>query len=244
MTQNERVPTLSWQNRAKGLASNLINFVFPPRCAACNSVGSLLCTECQNSILWMEEPLCSKCGRDKVNSHAVCHACEKRPLPLQQIRAATLFEDPISKIIHHFKYNGQFGLAAPLAEVMLNAWPKWQTAVHLIMPIPLHPERKKSRGYNQAALLSEKFGKKLCKQVDQKSLQRIRNTPSQVNLTAIERQKNMMQAFSYNGPDLTGKQILLVDDVCTTGATMASAAEVLIDAGATSVAGYCVARAM
>ena len=245
MKNNDLMPTLSWQERAKGLASNFISFVFPPRCATCNTVGSLLCADCYGRIQWIEEPICPQCGRvlAQLESHQ-CRVCEIRPLPTKQIRAATLFEDPIPKIIHKFKYNGQFGLDAPLADLMVTSWEQWETAVDLIMPIPLHSQREQERGYNQANLLAKRFGKQFDFPVHEYGLQRIKNTTAQVNLNAVDRQANMHQAFVVNETNIKGKDILLIDDVCTTGATMASAAEALIQVGARSVSGYCVARAM
>lgn len=244
MAKNELMPTLSWQNRAKGLASNFISFVFPPRCAICNTVGSLVCADCYGRIQWIEEPICLLCGRVLSEPQSQCRVCEKRPLPTKQIRAATLFADPISKIIHKFKYNGQFGLDAPLANLMITSWPEWETAVDLIVPIPLHSQRERKRGYNQSTLLAKKFGKHLDIPVREHCLQRIKNTTPQVNLNAVDRQDNMHQAFVVNETNINDQDILLIDDVCTTGATMASAAEALIHAGARTVSGYCVARAM
>lgn len=244
MTQNGTMSTLSWQNRVKGLANNFINFVFPPRCVNCHAVGSLLCLECRAQIEWLTEPLCPQCGRTLDEPQLLCRVCRKRPLPLTQIRAATLFTEPIPKMIHNFKYNGQFGLSVPLVEVMVEAWSLWKTAVDVVIPIPLHPQRKKARGYNQSALLAKRFGKQLSLHVREESLCRVKNTPPQVNLNAIDRQNNMYQAFIVKDDMIDGQNILLIDDVCTTGATMASAAEALLAAGAKSVAGYCVARAM
>jgi ComF family protein len=244
LAENDLLPTLSWQNRAKGLASNLINFVFPPRCASCNTIGFLLCMDCYGRIQWIKEPICPKCGRVLADKKPLCHVCQIRPLPLKQIRAATLFEDPISQTIHNFKYNGHFALAEPLAKLMGEAWAKWQTPVNLILPIPLHKKRQKDRGYNQSTLLAEHFARQQNLEVRKDILQRIKNTPPQVNLNAIGRQENMRQAFTVKTHNIVDQNILLIDDVCTTGATMASAAEVLLSAGAKSVSGYCVARAM
>ena len=238
------MPTLSWQNRAKGLASNLLNFIFPPRCASCNTLGFLLCADCYGRIQWLKEPLCPVCGRVLTEKKSLCHVCQIRPLTLKQIRAATLFEDPIPKVIHNLKYNGHFALAEPLAELMTHAWEQWQTAVDLVIPIPLHQKREKDRGYNQSMLLARHFAKQHNLEIRNDVLQRIKNTTPQVDLNAVDRQKNMKQAFNLQSNEVKDRNILLIDDVCTTGATIASAAEVLLNAGAKSVSGYCVARAM
>lgn len=244
MTKNDYLPALSWQYRVKGLASNLLNFIFPPRCATCNTLGSLLCGDCYGRIQWLQEPLCSVCGRVLTARKSLCHVCQQRPLPLKQIRAATLFEDPIPTVIHNLKYNGHFALAQPLAQIMTSAWQRWQTPIDLILPIPLHKKREKDRGYNQSTLLATCFAQHQNIEIREDILQRVKNTTPQVSLNAVERQKNMEQAFIVQKSQVVNRQILLIDDVCTTGATMASAAEALLGAGAKSVSGYCVARAM
>lgn len=142
------------------------------------------------------------------------------------------------------KYEGLFGLAKPLAEIMAKTWKKWYTPTDLILPIPLHPNRQKKRGYNQSDLLAKDLGTYLDLEVDFKTIRRIRHTPPQVGLNAEERLSNVAGAFVVFSQKIVGKDILLIDDVCTTGATMAAAAQALFEAGATSVSGYCVARAV
>jgi len=174
---------------------------------------------------------------------ACCLVCQERPLPLQQIRAAVLFAHPVSKLIHNLKYNGAFALAKPLAQIMADAWSTWHMPVDLVLPIPLHAERQRKRGYNQSALLTREFCRLVTLPYANDGLQRTRFTTPQVGLTAVERLKNVQDAFVAK-VDVVGKHILLIDDVCTTGATMAAAANALFTAGADTVSGYCVARAI
>lgn len=141
------------------------------------------------------------------------------------------------------KYKGLFALAEPLAELMVLAWPQWEVEVDLVLPIPLHAERERERGYNQAMLLVEHLCRRMGWQTAPAGLRRIRHTPPQVNLNKEERQENVKDAFTADERIVKGLNILLVDDVCTTGATMISATEALLAAGAQSVSGYCVARA-
>lgn len=155
-----------------------------------------------------------------------------------------LFVDPIPPVIHKLKYKGQFGLARPLADLMAQAWRRWQLTADLLVPVPLHPERERTRGYNQSALLVSHLAGALGIPAEMKALCRAKNTRPQVGLNAVERQENMRGAFTAVSPDVQGKNILLVDDVCTTGATLASAAEALLEAGANSVSAYCLARAI
>lgn len=243
MAEKVQVPALTWQSRAKGLADSLLNFIFPPVCGACKKAGSLLCDVCHAQLEWVREPLCGRCGRPVSKPTNCCTVCQERPLSLQKIRAAVLFAHPVSKLIHNLKYNDAFGLAKPLAEIMVEAWATWQFPVDLVVPIPLHAERERKRGYNQSALLTRDFCQMVMLPYAESTLQRTRFTTPQVGLSAVERLENVQNAFQA-GEEVQGQHVLLIDDVCTTGATMAAAAKALFVAGASTVSGYCVARAI
>ncbi len=243
MAEKIQLPVLTWRRRARGLADSLLNFVFPPVCGACKKAGSLVCEDCYNQLQWIQVPLCDRCGRPVSRPTECCSVCQERPLPLKQIRAAVLFAFPVAKLIHNLKYNGAFALANPLAEMMVAAWSTWHMPVDLVLPVPLHAERQRKRGYNQSALLTREFCKLAALPYDEDGLERTRFTTPQVGLTAVERLKNVQDAFATK-VDVMGKHILLVDDVCTTGATMAAAASALFAAGAQAVSGYCLARAI
>lgn len=236
---------LSWRSQVRNVKSHLVNLVFPPVCVCCRKVGAILCQDCLEQVKWMEEPICQSCGCTVLNSSRLCSNCLKRPLPLNQIRAAVLFDTIIPDTIHQMKYRNAFALAEPLGMLMVNAWSKWQTHIDMVIPVPLHAQRQKKRGYNQSALLVNTFCQELSLVSNQQILFRTRKTPPQVGLNAKERRTNVTGAFSVQNPHLVkGGNILLVDDVCTTGATLMAAAEVLLAAGANTVSAYCLARAM
>ncbi|HFB54805.1 MAG TPA: ComF family protein [Hellea balneolensis] len=142
------------------------------------------------------------------------------------------------------KYNGYHALAEPLADLMVKAWPQWQFNIDLVLPVPLHPDRQKKRGYNQAALLTKHMCRQLSLPYNLEAINRTRHTSPQVGLSANDRLANVKGAFTADAAKVTGKNILLIDDVCTTGATMAATAEALLMAGAKTVSGYSTARAM
>ncbi|MEM8859833.1 MAG: ComF family protein [Chloroflexota bacterium] len=152
----------------------------------------------------------------------------------------------MTRIIHNLKYYDQFALAKPLASLMAVAIPQFkaQVTADVIVPIPLHKQREKERGYNQAFLLAKELGRILNIPVSKTGLLRIRPTSSQAKLTREERIENMAQAFQANPDHISNKNVLLVDDVCTTGATLFAAAAQLKSAGAHSISGLCVARAL
>jgi ComF family protein len=138
-----------------------------------------------------------------------------------------------------------FSIALPLAELMAQRYPQWSAQVDLILPVPLHPERVRERGYNQAALLV----RHLCRLLDvaydedkEGALWRTRHTRPQVGLDRAQRHQNVEGAFAADNTYVHGKNVLLIDDVCTSGATMAAAAGALISEGASTVRGYCFAR--
>ena len=137
------------------------------------------------------------------------------------------------------KYEGYFALADPLAKLMVQAWPRWQSAIDIVIPIPLHSERKRQRGYNQAELLVKEALKSLNWLSVPEALSRPKRTSPQVGLNLNQRQRNVHRAFTADEAMVAGKRVLLVDDVCTTGSTLDSAARVLHDAGALSVDAFC-----
>lgn len=207
----------------------------------CQRVGAVVCAACLEAVEWVEEPICTQCGQS-VKQAGICGRCQKRPLALS-IRAALQFGGSLPDIIHQFKYYRAFGLATPLADLMAHGWPRWAMPATLVVPIPLHPQRQKERGYNQSALLARHFAAQIQLPVAAGVLRRVRQTQVQARLNAQERLHNVQGAFEADMRPVQGQQILLVDDVCTTGATLHAAAQALLAAGAHSVNAYCLARA-
>jgi len=122
---------------------------------------------------------------------------------------------------------------------MMQAWSRWQIPSDIVVPIPLHSERKRQRGYNQAELLVQAVANNLNWNSAPDVLHRHKRTAPQVGLTIDQRRHNVRGAFSANEDKVAGKKVLLVDDVCTTGSTLDSAARVLLEAGAFSVEAFC-----
>lgn len=140
------------------------------------------------------------------------------------------------------KYSGLYALTKPLAQIMVAAWPDWESPPELILPVPLHPQRRKKRGFNQSELLATYLSQGLNFEVNSSCLIRVKNTIPQVGLSPEKRRENVKDAFKSDPEFVFGKKILLIDDVFTTGATMLAAADALIAAGAASVSAYCLAR--
>lgn len=227
------------------LVQDAVDFFVPPRCVQCKKTGSAYCERCREAVQWVREPICQKCGgRMGRRNGRICRRCQQNMFPhIEKIRTAVHYGSPLSEVIHKFKYEKLFGLAKPLAQLMVQAWPRWQMEVDVVVPITLYKTRLKERGYNQSALLVRQFCRLVPLPADEKALARVRETERQATLSATARAQNVQDAFVARQERVAGKRVLLVDDVCTTGATLDSAAKALMAAGATTAVAYCLARA-
>ena len=185
-------------------------------------------------------PLCVICGIpfDGAGDDHVCSSCLKNPPAFDAARAAIIYDGPGKELIHTFKYNFKIQLRRPLALLIVeNLSPfvmSWRP--DLIVPVPLHVKRLKSRGFNQSALLGEVLACEWRIPLLRRAMRRIRWTEPQMSLTAELRKTNVKGAF--NAPDaevVSGKRVLLLDDVMTTGSTVEECSKVLKKAEASQV---------
>jgi ComF family protein len=151
----------------------------------------------------------------------------------------------LRQAIHALKYHHVRDLAIPLSELLLALWRELDWEVDLVLPVPLYPRRQRERGYNQSALLAAQLTKGLdLTTASPNVLKRVRHTRSQTGLDAAERRQNVSGAFFCQDSTVRGQRVLLVDDVCTTGATLDACARALKGGGAHSVHALTVARTM
>jgi len=220
----------------------ILDLLFPPRCVGCGCWGKWLCDECVSKIHFMEEPHCFFCGVP-LKEWGVCQLCARESHSLEGIISVAYFEGPIQKAVHFIKYRGKTAAVSTLTEIMASRLLCNPIRADGIIPVPLHPSRFRERGYNQAALLAEGLSKCLGIPLLEGALERIRYTRPQVGLSAQERKENVRGAFRANPYKVAGKDLIVVDDVCTTGATLEECGFALKEAGARRVWGLTLARA-
>ena len=226
-----------------GIKTTILDLLFPYRCVGCRTEGQLLCEDCLSVQRRPSPPLCQSCG-EEIRAAGYCNNCENQPQAFESIRSSFLYQDAIREAIIQFKYKGITDLATVLGQEMAVTLAQWRVKCDLIVPVPLHHKRYKERGYNQAALLAKVVGRESGMGLDDTSLVRHIATPQQARTKNREdRRRQVQNAFICADPKkVKNTQIVLVDDVCTTGATLDACAKVLKGAGARTVWGLTVAR--
>jgi ComF family protein len=197
--------------------------------------------ECQQRVQILNGTVCEVCGIPQ-DSSGVCAACRADRPHFHALRAWTVFEDPVRKALHKLKYYRNFSLGDALAAQMFAFTKELNWQPDILIPIPLGRQRMKERGYNQSAMIAEPLAMALNIEFAPKALMRRKETRSQVGLSKQERQKNVLGAFQAAG--VSGKTVLVLDDVSTTGSTLSSSAEALFSVGAKDVYALTVARAL
>lgn len=225
---------------ARSVGTFAVEMIYPKRCAGCGRRGTWLCSLCDAALGRFNPPLCDRCGVPVALDR--CH-CALMPEHLSRVRSVGPFAGWLRGAIVNFKYHGEWGRAPDLARSLATV-AQDLAPFDACVPVPLHPSRLKQRGFNQSALLAEETAAVL--QVDALDpLVRRKRTMPQVSLGAAQRRANVVDAFAVRSArDLAGLRIVLIDDVITTGSTLAACAHVLGDAGVASVAVATLAREM
>jgi len=226
----------------KILKGAAFDFFFPQKCIGCGKEGSLICANCLKKLPRISQPICPKCGRHQP-SGILCPACINWKNNIDGIRSPFRFEGTIRESIHQLKYKNLRDISNILSHQLFIYLTKYPLDFDIIVPVPLHPRRLKERGYNQSSLLAVKLGKLIDVPVYDSNLLRIKYTIPQVKTAGLkERQTQISDAFLCKDKSLNSLNILLLDDVSTSGATLDACAKALKSAGTAKVWGLSLAR--
>jgi competence protein ComFC len=238
------------------ILDGLLNVFYPDQCFICSVPIARrqdcgICSACWNKVLNLKivPPRCSSCGLPfqsfQDTSEFLCGSCILQMPPYSGARSFGYYTAELSNVIQEMKFHGRrdlVGHMAPLlTEIFFENWSRED--FDLVVPVPLHPRRKRERGFNQSELLARSLaaqsGVPFCD-----ALMRIRPTIPQIGLSDAHRQENVRKAFRCrDAANMTDQRILLIDDVMTTGATVSSAAQAMLEEGAMRISILTVARA-
>ncbi|OYV25801.1 MAG: phosphoribosyltransferase [Acidocella sp. 20-63-7] len=228
----------------KSLFAELLNTLLPPSCLACETPVAgegQFCLSCFSAANFIAEPLCQRCGRPLPFSTVfgvarICAGCTLSPPVFAQARAALRYDETAQKLILPFKYADRAEMARGIARLMLRPGTAMLTAAEMLVPVPLHRSRLKARRYNQAALLAVALGRLAARPVSRNALLRQKPTAALEGMGLLARQTELQDAIIVRpGFAASGKRILLIDDVMTSGATANACAAALLAAGAAYV---------
>jgi ComF family protein len=227
-----------------------LDLVFPALCPVCEAMLGVgrrdpLCGTCWAAITRLGAPTCGVCGaapptRAPLAAPAprivrTCATCAASPPPYDYARSAALYAGELRDALHAFKFGGRRALAGPLGDLAAEQCAATlPDRIDALIPVPLARERERERGFNQAALLARRIGRRLEVPTRPGWLARIRSTRPQSDLSAAERRANVRGAFRASEL-VAGRHLLLVDDVLTTGATASACAGALLETGAREI---------
>ena len=219
----------------------ILELIFPKRCVECHKPGEFVCFDCVSRISKIFTFTCQKCGKI-TQSGQYCSSC-RGSIELTGVMVACDYNSgPTKEIIHHLKYSGFVDLSEILGELLVERIKKSNKRNFVVVPVPMDSKKEVERGFNQSELIARYISKKLGFKGGL-ALLKTKKTKPQMKLKRRERLKNLKGVFVCDDKKLVaGKNILLVDDVMTTGATLDECAKVLRKAGARQVWGAVVAK--
>lgn len=197
-------------------------------------MNETICDDCKDKVMLVKKPSCLKCGRPIYSNEAeYCEECEKKKHLFYKGISAYVYSDIVKKSIYRFKYSNRRYYAKTYGEMIakefLSEIKRWDCDV--IVPVPIHRNRYKKRGYNQAEILAKELSKYIGIPVDSSILVRKINTLPQKELDANGRKNNLENAFKISKSVVQYKKIILVDDIFTTGSTIDACAAMFLAAG-------------
>ena len=226
----------------------ILDLIYPRYCLVCNASlnntdRKALCSDCVTKITFInQDTSCPRCGLDLgpyVQIDTLCQECHAHPPRFAKAIAVAGYDGVIREAIHKFKYAKERVLLDELSGLLIARWQGVSSILpqmDMIMPAPLYKKKLKERGFNQSQLLAERLSQATGIPLEIDNLIKTRPTPDQAGLDSVNRKKNLVDAFAVTNPkSIGGKNILLIDDVLTTGATASEISRTLKKAGAKGV---------
>jgi ComF family protein len=219
----------------------LWRLLFPSRCLGCNRRGIDLCERCRTELPLLTHGVCARCASTRLTRGA-CRGCRRLSPQLSSVRAVCAYQGAARRAVTTLKFRSGRYVVPLMGALLREELARRPLRADVLVPVPIGPRRLRERGYNQALLLAHEVvgatGASLATDV----LAR-RDRPSQRRLSEAHRLSNLDDAIRCERPEaVLGRRVLLLDDVCTTGATLSACAEVLVEAGASRVSALVFAR--
>ena len=230
-----------------------LDVALPPQCLACTADagdGGQFCAACFRQALFISAPFCTRCGVALPGvmgrqASPLCENCAVEPPLFRAARAALVYDEMAKRLILPFKYSDRPETAGSLSRLMLRPGASLLQRAELLVPVPAHRSRLRARGYNQAALLATALGRQARRPVSVDALMRLKRTQALGELGRYERWQVLAGAIAVRPrreERVRDRQVLLIDDVLTSGATASACAAALLDAGAAAVDVLAIAR--
>ena len=225
----------------KNVKELILDMVYPKTCPFCGKVperGEMVCRKCRRGLTYIQEPRCMKCSKPILDvEEEYCYDCRAKQHSYRSGRSVWVYDDTMRQSISRYKYQGSLEYVLVYGEEIVKQYGEWIRAHgEILVPIPLHKRKRRSRGFNQAEILADVIGKKLQLPVMRDVLLRNKDTLPQKELSDTERLKNLQEAFAVNKKQFSPvNKVMLVDDIYTTGSTIEACAKVLYEAGVKEV---------
>jgi ComF family protein len=241
------MPLLKLKHALLELKDDLLDFVYPQSCPICekplNRGEKEVCENCWSTLASLPAPFCPYCksfleDEEATLKHRCVYSSHPEDRKILAVRSLGTFDDYYKTLIHRLKYDKKIPLGKRLAQSLGEkvACEKDFISCDLIIPVPLHRTRHRSRGFNQSQILAEGISEVTNLPLIKDILKRKKNTQDQTYLNAQQRKENVRGAFVVTQPErIVGKQVILVDDVITTGATLNECARMLLNARAKKI---------
>lgn len=220
----------------------ILDLLYPRCCPFCGKIrayrGEEVCVECLKKLKKVEPPYCMKCGKTlESEEEEYCRDCMAVPKSFCRGFPVFFYKEPLKSALYDFKYKNQRDFGVFFAECIFRHYGKELDGLEIdgLVPVPVHPRKRRSRGYNQAGILAVELGKRLKVPVYPDYLVRILDTNPQKELNDKARMLNLKNAFKIGRNKIKLKKILLVDDIYTSGATIEACTRVLLSADAEEV---------